>query len=121
MRNWSLSLITLALPFAAACAEAVVPAELIGTWSTDATTHADRALRITPDSLFVGTGPGVIQAYRITGIQRYGWNGDGSIRIEYERQGLENALRLTLDADSALLRLANRPGMIWRRTGTAGP
>lgn len=120
MSRSSLALLALALPLAAACAEPVVPAELIGTWGTSAETHANRALRITPDSLFIGTGPGMIQAYRITGIARYGWNNDGSIRIDYERQGLDNSLRLTLDPDSALLRLANRPGMVWRKT-IAGP
>jgi hypothetical protein len=114
-------LIALLLPLTAACAETVVPADLVGTWATDAETHADRALRITPDSLFIGTGPGVVQAYRIVSVHRYGWNGDSSIRIDYERQGLDNTLRLTLDPDSAFFRLASRPAMVWRRSGKAGP
>jgi hypothetical protein len=104
-----------------ACAESAVPDRLIGTWYTDVESHADRRFRVTHDSLFLETAPGVMQAYRITAVRHYGGTGERAIRIDYERQGLDNTLRLQLDADSALVRLASRPSMVWRLTGEDGP
>jgi hypothetical protein len=104
-----------------ACSESAVPDRLIGTWYTDVESHADRRFRVTHDSLFLETAPGVMQAYRITAVRHYGGTGERAIRIDYERQGLDNTLRLQLDADSALVRLASRPSMVWRLTGEDGP
>ena len=104
-----------------ACAEAEVPSGLVGTWATSAASHADRTFRITPDSLFLDSGPGVQQAYRITSVKRYGWAGGGGIRIDYERGDLANTLRLEMNSDSAFVRLANRREIIWRRLSTSTP
>lgn len=122
MRKLSLTLLSCAvLVSSVACAEPVVPDRLLGTWFTNAESHADRRFRITPDSLYLETAPGVMQAYGITSVTHFGWTGDGGIRIDYERQGLSSTFRLRLDADSALIRLDSRPSMVWRLAGNDAP
>lgn len=92
-----------------ACRQTDLPTELIGTWATTVQSHADRRFRITNDS------------HRIISVTRYGWAGQGTIRIDYERNGLENTLRIELDPDSATVRLTNKREMVWRRQNTSVP
>lgn len=114
--------LVLVLAAFAACSKppAEVPKALLGTWVTDAPTHADRVFIVRPDALVFGTGAySVKNAYAIDSVEPLtpgeGWTPFRiSIReLDSEITSIEVAHRRGATPE---LRFLNRPE-IWRPEG----
>jgi hypothetical protein len=97
-----------------------VPKELLGTWVTDAPTHADRTFVIRPDAVVFGTGAYSRENYSLADIEAMepaeGWKPYRlSIReLDAEISSIEVAYRTGATPE---LRFRNR-SEIWRPEGS---
>ena len=92
-----------------------IPEEVVGVWFTDDATFQGRALELQARALvFRGaqTGPQAVHRVHrepIGALIRY--------KIDYEAAGGLATLSFTYAPGPDVLKLENRPGIVWRRTG----
>jgi hypothetical protein len=90
---------------------------LLGTWATDDSRYAGRAMRITDSTLSFTTGSGPAQTYPIRRVRRSTDEGETVYEIQYtDPEGVLSVV-LHWDPVAATVRLENPPDVIWRRSG----
>ena len=92
------------------------PAEVLGTWTTEAPEYADRAFTITDSTLTLYQGEGRSVTGQIVSARREARTGWTEVALEYEQSGS----RMTFSFQyfqSGEIRLANQEHMVWRRKG----
>jgi hypothetical protein len=98
-----------------ACGKASVPDELIGAWGTTTAQYADRGFRLTPDSLYLITGPGGHEAYRVKAVARRDERDRRRYDVTYANDIRKFDLRLYYHPAEGVVRLASRNQMVWTR------
>ena len=104
--------------------ETTLPAVLQGVWRTDAARYANRRLEITTSSLTFqeGDSTDAVTRHRIVAVRRSVEPEGTLFRVEYLQDGdpLEFSFVFS-DSPRPELRFANQKGLVWTRTGPAGP
>lgn len=94
-----------------------VPDDFIGTWETTSRRYADRGFTITSDTLRLRLGLRRVAVYPISGV-RITETGDSVVyAVRYKDGTATLEMDLRMDIDSTL-RLANLPGVFWRKAGS---
>lgn len=100
---------------AAACSgDNSPPAEVLGTWMTEAPEYADRTFAITDTTLTLHQGEGRSVTHRIVAVQREAYSGWTEFTFDYDQAGS----RLTFSFqyfEPGEIRLRNQEHMVWRR------
>jgi hypothetical protein len=101
---------------AVACARGAVPADLIGTWTSEDPRYDERFLEIGPETIAFGA-EGSRTSYRMVGVERVVEEGTGELvfQLYYDHAGdAERELRLRLPRPD-LLRIDNH-SEVWTRS-----
>ena len=97
-------------------ATAAVPAELLGTWKTDAPSHAHAFLRIDATEIVFGTSEPQPDRHTIVGVDSEPEPSGTLYTIMYRVDDKVAQLAVSYEqVDGPALRLRNRPGFSWRR------
>lgn len=97
--------------------DTAVPDEFLGRWETTAPRYADRGFTLTRDTLLLRLGSHGRASYPVSGV-RVTESGDSVLYTVHYKDGsatLEMGLRM--EADSTL-RLANLPGVFWKKASS---
>lgn len=113
----SLSVVLLALRVCAGDGgqEVGVTPELAGTWTTTATSYADRFLQIRPGQIVFGQGEDGSTTYPILGVRlSVGPEGASNYEVRYQVEpGEKGEAILRLVVGGGELHLANQPAIRW--------
>ena len=106
----------LTIPCVAGCHSDVRTPELTGEWSADAPQYRDRGLRITDDSIILGVGPGLNDAYRLRAVDRTTERDRVRFDITYTNAvGRKHDFRVYYYPAEQVLRLGSRANVVWRQ------
>ena len=109
-------------PLLAGCSARLeqIPAELVGTWTTDAPDYAGRYLEISATGLSFGTGDGRANWNSLRGA-RIESNDDGTLYVlHYDSvDGAPAELSIAYSPELDAIRLAHREA-VWTRAGRHG-
>jgi len=114
---WSL----LMLPMLLACGtvQETLPAELLGTWTTEDPSYEDRFMQIFKDRIYFGTGQGDPSPNSIIAVSTEYQDDSAVCTIDYqEPDGDEYRLLLRYRFSEDELQLANRSRVTWTRVKT---
>jgi hypothetical protein len=95
-----------------------VPVEFSGTWVTSEPGHSDWYVRITPDSITLGTGAIAGKRYHVTGYDRVSREGGDELHIIYfkdvDRARLSKEFRHNTEGRESLV-FTDQPNIVWVR------
>jgi hypothetical protein len=94
----------------------VIPAEVLGTWTTSAPNYADRAFEIRSDTLVLHIGASDSTVHEIRHVDIDDLDGPLLLELEYAEDSGSNNFSFYFDpADGGVITFKNQRSMKWRR------
>jgi hypothetical protein len=99
-------------------AEASIPDDLVGEWSTTTKLYVGRGFKIQPDTITLFMGNGIYERYRISDVQKTSAGDSTQYQVTYLDRDRPVVFGFWYVTSSAVIRLPHQPAVTWKKGAT---